>query len=151
MTAVREQPVVRPSTSPAQRLRATMAAVRVAFCWFGVRKTLTPEQKAQAADTFGAEGQYLSAGKKLLDNRRGQIPNVEIRMSKREACYRGDVSSLPGTRHPAHPPGQDRRLQPPHDRAAPRPRRGRGPVGRCGRSPTEPPAATEGLPEAVET
>ena len=69
MTAVREQPVVRPSTSPAQRLRATMAAVRVAFCWFGVRKTLTPEQKAQAADTFGAEGQYLSAGKKLLDTR----------------------------------------------------------------------------------
>lgn len=53
--------------APAQRLRATMAAVRVAFTWFGVRKTLTPEQKAQAADTFGAEGEYLSAGKKLLD------------------------------------------------------------------------------------
>ena len=69
MTAVREQPVVRPSTSPAQRLRATMAAVRVAFCWFGVRKTLTPEQKAQAADTFGAEGQYLSTGKLLVDTR----------------------------------------------------------------------------------
>jgi len=46
-----------------------MAAVRVAFCWFGVRKTLTPQQKAQAADTFGAEGRYLSAGKKLLDTR----------------------------------------------------------------------------------
>jgi Putative addiction module component len=46
-----------------------MAAARVAFCWFGVRKTLTPEQKAQAADTFGAEGQYLSAGKKLLNTR----------------------------------------------------------------------------------
>jgi hypothetical protein len=46
-----------------------MAAARVAFCWFGVRKTLTPEQKAQAADAFGAEGQYLSAGKKLLDTR----------------------------------------------------------------------------------
>ena len=44
MTTVREKPVVRPSTSPAQRLRATMAAARVAFCWFGVRKTLTPEQ-----------------------------------------------------------------------------------------------------------
>ena len=70
MTTVREKPVVRPSTSPAQRLRASMAAARVAFCWFGVRKTLTPEQKAQAADTFGAEGQYLSAGNKLLDTRR---------------------------------------------------------------------------------
>lgn len=69
MTTVLEPPTVRPSTSPSQRLRATMAAARVAFCWFGVRKTLTPQQKAQAAGTFGAEGQYLSAGKKLLDTR----------------------------------------------------------------------------------
>ena len=54
-------------TSPAQVLQATSAAVRVSFTWFGVRKTLTPTQKAQAAETFGAEGQYLSASKKLLD------------------------------------------------------------------------------------
>ena len=59
--------VTETQTAPAQRLRATMAAVRVAFTWFGVRKTLTPEQKSQAADAFGAEGHYLSAGKKLLD------------------------------------------------------------------------------------
>jgi len=44
-----------------------MAAVRVCLSWFGTRKTLTAEQKAQAADTFGAEGAFLSAGKKLLD------------------------------------------------------------------------------------
>jgi hypothetical protein len=44
-----------------------MAAVRLAFTWLGVRKTLTAEQKAQAADTFGAETSFLSAGKKLLD------------------------------------------------------------------------------------
>jgi hypothetical protein len=57
------------ATNPAQRLRATMAAVRVSFTWLGTRKTLTPEQKSQAADTFGAEGAFLSAGKKLLDTR----------------------------------------------------------------------------------
>ena len=57
------------SRAPALRLRTTMAAVRVSFTWLGVRKTLSPEQKAQAAETFGAEGQYLSAGKKLLDTR----------------------------------------------------------------------------------
>lgn len=51
----------------ARRLRATMAAVRVSLSWLGVRKTLTPEQKALAAESFGAQGQYLSAGKKLLD------------------------------------------------------------------------------------
>jgi hypothetical protein len=44
-----------------------MAAVRVSIKWFGTRKTLTPEQKSQAADTFGAEGNFLSAGKKLID------------------------------------------------------------------------------------
>jgi hypothetical protein len=46
-----------------------MAAVRVSFTWLGVRKTLTADQKAQAAEAFGAEGQYLSAAKKLLDTR----------------------------------------------------------------------------------
>lgn len=55
------------TTTPAERLRITMAAVRVAFTWFGVRKTLSPTQKAEAAATFAAEGNFLSAGKKLLD------------------------------------------------------------------------------------
>jgi hypothetical protein len=66
-TTLLEQPVIRPSTSPSQRLRTTMAAVRVSLSWLGVRKSLTVEQKTQAADTFGAEGAFLSAGKKLLD------------------------------------------------------------------------------------
>src|SRR5271154_5187517 len=57
------------TTNPSARLRATMAAVRFAFTWFGVRKSLTSEQKSQAADTFGAEGEFFSAGKKLLDTR----------------------------------------------------------------------------------
>ncbi|MGV3608024.1 MAG: hypothetical protein ACO1RA_16585 [Planctomycetaceae bacterium] len=49
------------------RLRATMAAVRVTFTWLGTRKALTPDQRSQAAETFGAEHDFLSAGKKLLD------------------------------------------------------------------------------------
>jgi hypothetical protein len=57
----------RTSVDPAQRLRATTAAVRVSFTWLGVRKTLTHEQKHQAAESFGAEADYLSARKKLLD------------------------------------------------------------------------------------
>jgi len=44
-----------------------MAAVRVSFTWFGVRKTLTAEQRAEAAEPFGANVQFLSAGKKLMD------------------------------------------------------------------------------------
>jgi hypothetical protein len=57
------------TTTPAQRLHASMAAVRVAFTWMGVQKTLTPEQRAQAAEPFDAAGQILSAAKKLIDTK----------------------------------------------------------------------------------
>ncbi len=67
MTTLLESPIARNQAAPSDRLRATMAAVRVMFTWLGARKTLTQEQKSQAADTFGAERAYLSAGKKLLD------------------------------------------------------------------------------------
>src|SRR3954451_22653887 len=55
--------------SPAQRLRSTMAASRVRFTWFGVQKSLTPHQKSRAAEAFDADGQALSATKKLVDTR----------------------------------------------------------------------------------
>ena len=64
-----DEPVDRTAVSSAERLRGTTAAIRLSFTWFGTRKTLTPEQKAQAADTFGAEGDFLSAGKKLIDTK----------------------------------------------------------------------------------
>ena len=44
-----------------------MAAVRVSITWFGTRKSLTAEQKAEAAEPFNAEAKFISAGKKLLD------------------------------------------------------------------------------------
>ena len=43
--------------------------MRVSFTWFGVRKTLTTEQRAEAAEHFGADGPFLSAAKKLLDTK----------------------------------------------------------------------------------
>ena len=57
------------ATSAADRLRAGMAAVRVSISWFGTRKSLTTEQKAEAATPFGAEAEFLSATKKLLDTK----------------------------------------------------------------------------------
>ncbi len=62
------QTVLEPSAVDApQLLRQRMAAARLSFTWLGVRKSLSAEQKSRAADPFGAEGKYLSAGKKLLD------------------------------------------------------------------------------------
>jgi hypothetical protein len=70
MTMTLEEPPVAHSTgAPSQRLRLSTTAVRVSLRWLGVRKTLTPEQKSQAAETFNAQGEYLSARKKLLDTK----------------------------------------------------------------------------------
>ena len=67
MSTILDEPAAQSANSTAQHLRTTMAAVRVSLQWLGVRKTLTPEQRNQAADTFGATGDFFSAGKKLLD------------------------------------------------------------------------------------
>src|SRR5260221_407227 len=76
------------STAPAQRLRLTTAAVRVSFTWLGVRKTLTPQQKSQAAESFGAEGDFLSARKKLLDTRHTAYQEVTTVRGKVVAYWR---------------------------------------------------------------
>ena len=57
----------RHTASAAKRIRESMSAARLSFTWLGVSKTLTRRQKDQAADSFNAEGKFLSAGKKLLD------------------------------------------------------------------------------------
>jgi hypothetical protein len=67
------QPTNTPTTqlerSAAQRLRTTMAAVRLAFTWLGVRKTLAPEQRTTAARAFHADRELLSASKLILDTK----------------------------------------------------------------------------------
>jgi len=71
------QPTNTPATqlerSAANRLRTTMAAVRLAFTWLGVRKTLAPEQRTTAARAFHADRELLSAGGRQLDGGRDQV------------------------------------------------------------------------------
>lgn len=71
MTTLAEPEVrpVRPTLPAADRLRLTSIACRVHFTWLGVRKTLTPQQKAQAAEPFDASAPFLSAGKRLFDTK----------------------------------------------------------------------------------
>ncbi len=56
-------------SSPSGRLRSTMCATRISFVWFGTQKTLTRDQKALAAESFDAQGEFLRAEKKLLDTK----------------------------------------------------------------------------------
>ena len=83
------RPISSNSTTPAQRLRTTMAAVRVSFTWMGTQKSLSPEQKAQAAEAFDAEGQFLSAGKKLLDTRHTAFRAVTAVRGKIDTYWKG--------------------------------------------------------------
>ncbi len=77
------------STSAAERLRTTMAACRVSFTWWGVQRTLTAEQKAQAAQAFDAEGEFLSAGKKLLDTKHTAFRAVTAIRTKISDYWKG--------------------------------------------------------------
>ena len=83
------------NTTPAERLRTTMAACRVQFTWFGTKKSLTAEQRAQAAEPFDAEGQFLSAGKKLLDTKHTAFRAVTAIRTKITDCWRGLTLPFP--------------------------------------------------------
>jgi len=66
-----------------------MAAARLSFTWLGVRKSLTITQKNQAADSFGAEGKFLSAGKKLLDTSHPAFKAVTAVRGRAVAYWKG--------------------------------------------------------------
>jgi hypothetical protein len=78
---------------PAQRLRTRTAAVRLAISWLGVRKTLTPEQKSQSAESFGAQGNFLSAG---ICN--SSIPNFTSRSANASNSDSMRLFNLPNKR-----------------------------------------------------
>ncbi len=88
--SILDEPQTEPSVSAAsKRLRTTMAAARLSFTWLGVRKSLTAMQKNQAADSFGAEGKFLSAGKKLLDTSHPAFKTVTAVRGRAVAYWKG--------------------------------------------------------------
>jgi len=70
-----------------------MAAVRVSLSWFGTRKSLTAEQKAEVAEPFNAEAKFISAGKKLLDTTHPAYKAVTAVRGKVQAYWKS--MSLP--------------------------------------------------------
>ncbi len=90
MTTVLESPATQNPTASrsGQRLQQRMAAARLSFTWLGVHKTLTAEQKAQAAETFGAQDSFLSAGKKLLDTSHPAFREVTAVRGQIQAYFR---------------------------------------------------------------
>lgn len=82
-------------TPPGARLRATMAPIRLAFTWFGTRKTLTPAQRARAAQTFDAQAGALWIRKTLLDTRHPAVRAVSAVRGQIEAHWRSRTLPFP--------------------------------------------------------
>lgn len=85
------------ATDAAARLRTTMSAARLSFTWLGVRKSLTRQQKEQAADSFGAEGDFLSAGKKLIDTQHAKFKAVTAVRTRASNYWKGLSLPYPET------------------------------------------------------
>lgn len=62
-------PEVNNVAETANELRQTMGAVRVSFSWLGTQRKLNDVQTKQAADTFHAETDLVTASKKLIDTK----------------------------------------------------------------------------------
>ena len=82
-------------TPASVRLQATMTAARVSFTWLGVRKALNTHQKDQAAKSFGAEGNFLTAGKKLLDTSHPAFKAVTAIRSSAISYWKGCTLPFP--------------------------------------------------------
>jgi DNA polymerase III psi subunit len=54
-------------TGVASELRQTMGAVKLSFSWLGTRRKLSDTQTKQAAETFHAATELVTASKKLID------------------------------------------------------------------------------------
>ena len=66
----------------AEKLKAETAAVKFTSWKFGARKALSPDQKTKAAEAFGAEGEILSASKKLLNTKHGKYKAVSTALNR---------------------------------------------------------------------
>ncbi len=78
-----------------QQLRATMGAIRLSLHWLGISKTLNSEQQEQAAETYGANGDYLSARKKLIDTRHPVYRSVTAIRSQMINLWKGMTLPYP--------------------------------------------------------
>ena len=73
MSKIASPPRASAAISPARQLQHQFAAARISFVWLGVRRALTSDQKSHAAQGFGADGEFMSAGKKIWNTRDPRI------------------------------------------------------------------------------
>ncbi|WP_428308154.1 hypothetical protein [Lacipirellula sp.] len=78
-----------PTVDVAVRLRRETTALRLSFHWLGTRKALSRSQRTEAARQFDAAGDYLSAGKKILDTTHPRFRQVTAVRHRAQAYVHG--------------------------------------------------------------
>jgi hypothetical protein len=78
-----------PTADVAVRLRRETMALRLSFHWLGTRKTLSRSQRTEAARQFDAAGDFLSAGKKILDTTHPRFRQVTAVRHRAQAYVQG--------------------------------------------------------------
>ena len=81
------------TNAAANQLRHDFAALRLKFKWLGTTRTLSSEQKSQAAESFGADGRSIQAGKKLFDTRHAAYKSLTALRTEITSWWKG--RSLP--------------------------------------------------------
>lgn len=79
----------------ATRLRSQTLACRLSLYKLGTRKALTPEQRREAADQFGADYKAISASKKLLDTKDPAFKAVRAILGRAKSHWRSMTTPYP--------------------------------------------------------
>jgi len=84
-----DEPVTQNQQSNGMRLQAETTAVRLHIRWPGTRKSLSRDQKRQAAGAFDADSRTLSAAKRLFDTSHPSFRAVSAIKTKAGALWKG--------------------------------------------------------------
>lgn len=82
-------------TRLSDQLRAETSAVRLKTRKLGLRRRLDEPTEQQAASVFGADAEYISASKKLLDNRDQRYKHVTGVLSRAKAYWKAMTVPYP--------------------------------------------------------
>ena len=84
-----------PVEATAREMRQTMGAVKLSFTWMGTRRKLEDGQIRQAADTFDADRDLVTASKKLIDTKHPAYRAVSVIKSQAASFWRGMTLPYP--------------------------------------------------------
>lgn len=88
-------PVAANITETARELRQNMGAVKLSFSWLGTQRKLSDAQTTQAANTFEAAADLVTASKKLIDTHHPAYKALTAIKSQAQAYWRGMTLPYP--------------------------------------------------------